>query len=223
MARRRNVVNGHREDQSSGKAASPSPDPLEACSRAFADNVVAPIDSLEQRLKMARRQRFKCQDDEDERKLSTFQGVLESEIQPGLTIDGSYPDLDAAPLLFEPFDDGSDDRISSALIQLREENDPDTGVPGQGIPVQVDLEWVLVFNGFVHAHAVSPTAVEWKATPVPIPPASVRQQRRRPDVTAGRSGRECLSRSSIRRPSRPVQPRSSCQRELSPSRPSVVP
>ncbi len=81
-AGRMNVKHGNREDQTPSRAGDPAPDPPPGTRRPSADDVVAPVDGIEERLKVSRRPGLDGRRDQNEGEREIIKGGSDRVVQP---------------------------------------------------------------------------------------------------------------------------------------------
>jgi hypothetical protein len=143
------IAQRHGEDQPPGPGRQPSDDASPSFGRPSANDVIAVVDRLQQRLEVRLCPRFLGGRDQDKGEMRAFQAVLEG------ALDAGRPDRDDAAL------DGPtrrekrlgkrrDDRRRAVVWQVREQDDADAGV-GQRVALKVVEEGVVDFLARGHS------------------------------------------------------------------------
>jgi hypothetical protein len=137
------------EHQAPGHRRQPSREPLPAPGRPTADDVIAVVDGLQERLEMILGPRLLGRRDQDEREMGAFQAEGQRAVEtvlPGADDAGLHHPAHRGQVIGQ----GRDDRRGAVGRQVGREDDADAGV-GQRIAPEVAEEGVVEFLARCHS------------------------------------------------------------------------
>jgi hypothetical protein len=148
-ARRVDVAQRDGEHQPPGHRREPTPQALPALDRPAADDMIAVIDGLEERLQMLRGPRLRGRRDQDEREMGVAKADGEGVVQPlprGPDDTGLHRPADRHQVRGQGLDDG----CGAVGRQVGEQDDSDAGV-GQRVALEVAEEGIVEFLARGHS------------------------------------------------------------------------